>query len=595
MHATHLTDGDVAAARRGRARYACFCPTTERDLGDGIGPSRRLHEAGSPLTLGSDSHAVIDLFEEMRAVELDERLATQQRGHWSADELLRAATVDGHRSLGLRRRRPDRGRRPRRPGHRRHRLACAPPAPGPTRRPPCSRRPAPTWCTWSATASMVTPDRGAGRGASSTAAIERALGMTMTSVAAHRHRRALHPGPVDDRSAARRRAGRRGRPGRLGRPVAQAPAADAAYDVGGRAVIPGFVDSHATCVFAGDRAEEFAARMTGTPYSAGGIRTTVAATRAATDEQLAANLARLVAEMRRQGTTTRRGEERLRAHGPRRGAQRWRSPGRSPTRPRSSARTWCRRSTPTTPPAYVDLVTGPMLDACAPHARWVDVFCERGAFDADQARAVLPAGAGDGLRGAAARQPARARARACGWPASSGWPRSTTAPTSPTTTSPRSPPPARSRPCCPAWSSRPARRTRTPAGCSTPACTVALASDCNPGSCYTSSMPLCIALAVREMGHVARPRRSSPRPRAAPGRWAATTSATSASGACGGPVGAGRAVVPPPRLPARGAAGAPGLAPRPPARLTAIGGSGAACRLTRTDPVARGGGPGRRR
>src|SRR5512141_465264 len=87
-------------------------------------------------------------------------------------------------------------------------------------------------------------------------------------------------------------------------PAAQAPAADAAYDVGGRAVVPGFVDSHAHLVFAGDRAEEFAARMTGTPYSAGGIRTTVAATRAATDEQLAANLARLVAEMRRQGTTT---------------------------------------------------------------------------------------------------------------------------------------------------------------------------------------------------------------------------------------------------------------------------------------------------
>src|SRR4051794_37945560 len=76
-------------------------------------------------------------------------------------------------------------------------------------------------------------------------------------------------------------------------PAAQAPAADTSYDVGGRAVIPGFVDSHSHLVFAGDRAQEFAARMTGTPYSAGGIRTTVAATRAAGDEQLAANLARL--------------------------------------------------------------------------------------------------------------------------------------------------------------------------------------------------------------------------------------------------------------------------------------------------------------
>ncbi|MBC2931817.1 formimidoylglutamate deiminase [Nocardioides sp. zg-1228] len=99
VHATHLTDDDVALIGRAGA-YAAFCPTTERDLGDGIGPSRRLHDAGARLTLGSDSHAVIDLFEEMRAVELDERLATQRRGHWSADELLDAATVTGHASLG---------------------------------------------------------------------------------------------------------------------------------------------------------------------------------------------------------------------------------------------------------------------------------------------------------------------------------------------------------------------------------------------------------------------------------------------------------------------------------------------------------------
>ncbi len=84
-----------------RSTHACFCPTTERDLGDGIGASRMLHDAGAPLTLGSDSHAVVDLFEEMRAVELDERLATQQRGHWSAAELLAAATSDGHGSLGF--------------------------------------------------------------------------------------------------------------------------------------------------------------------------------------------------------------------------------------------------------------------------------------------------------------------------------------------------------------------------------------------------------------------------------------------------------------------------------------------------------------
>jgi len=105
VHATHLSDSDVALLG-GQATHACLCPTTERDLADGIGPSRRLHEAGSPLTLGSDSHAVVDLFEEMRAVELDERLATRRRGHWSADELLTAATSTGHASLGL----PDCGR-----------------------------------------------------------------------------------------------------------------------------------------------------------------------------------------------------------------------------------------------------------------------------------------------------------------------------------------------------------------------------------------------------------------------------------------------------------------------------------------------------
>ena len=100
VHATHLTDSDIDRIG-GAGATTCLCPTTERDLGDGIGPSRRLHEAGSPVSLGSDSHAVVDPFEEMRAVELDERLARQTRGHWSAPELLEAATVTGHRSLGF--------------------------------------------------------------------------------------------------------------------------------------------------------------------------------------------------------------------------------------------------------------------------------------------------------------------------------------------------------------------------------------------------------------------------------------------------------------------------------------------------------------
>ena len=105
VHATHLTDADVVRLG-GAAARACFCPTTERDLGDGIGPSRRLHDAGAVLTLGSDSHAVVDGFEEMRAVEMHERLASQRRGHWSASELLAAGTHQGQASLGF----PDAGR-----------------------------------------------------------------------------------------------------------------------------------------------------------------------------------------------------------------------------------------------------------------------------------------------------------------------------------------------------------------------------------------------------------------------------------------------------------------------------------------------------
>lgn len=278
-------------------------------------------------------------------------------------------------------------------------------------------------------------------------------------------------------------------------PARSAPAADASYDVGGRAVIPGFVDSHSHLVFAGDRAQEFAARMTGTPYSAGGIRTTVAATRAATDEQLTANVARLVDEMRRQGTTT---VEIKSGYG---------LSVRDEARSLVVARQFTDETTflgahvvpeGTTPEEYVELVTGPMLEACAPHARWVDVFCERGAFDVDQARAVLAAGAAAGLRGrlhANQLGPGPGVRLACELGltavdhctylddadvaalADSG----TVATLLPGVEfSTRSP--------------YPDARRLLDAGVS-----VAIASDCNPGSCYTSSMPLCIALAVREM------------------------------------------------------------------------------------------------
>jgi formiminoglutamate deiminase len=105
VHATHLSDDDIATLGRSRTAV-CMCPTTERDLADGIGPAARLAAAGSPLCLGSDSHAVIDLLEEARAVELDERLATERRGRHRATDLLTAATAGGMAALG----RPEGGR-----------------------------------------------------------------------------------------------------------------------------------------------------------------------------------------------------------------------------------------------------------------------------------------------------------------------------------------------------------------------------------------------------------------------------------------------------------------------------------------------------
>ncbi|MFF8944169.1 formimidoylglutamate deiminase [Streptomyces sp. NPDC014864] len=99
VHNTHLTDEDIVLLG-GSGTGTCMCPTTERDLADGIGPAVALQRAGSPLSLGSDSHAVIDLLEEARAMELDERLRTRTRGHWTAAALLRAATADGHAALG---------------------------------------------------------------------------------------------------------------------------------------------------------------------------------------------------------------------------------------------------------------------------------------------------------------------------------------------------------------------------------------------------------------------------------------------------------------------------------------------------------------
>lgn len=167
-------------------------------------------------------------------------------------------------------------------------------------------------------------------------------------------------------------------------------------DAQGRAVIPGFVDSHSHLVFGGDRAEEFEARMAGEKYAAGGIRSTVAATRAASDDELRARLRGFLDEMRAQGTTTveiKSGygldvetEQRL---------------VRLAAEVTDEVTFLGAHVVPAEyvdePDGYVDLVTGPMLDACAPFAKWIDVFCETGAFTPAQSRRVLEAGIARGL------------------------------------------------------------------------------------------------------------------------------------------------------------------------------------------------------
>ncbi|WP_432850198.1 imidazolonepropionase [Amycolatopsis sp. CA-161197] len=177
-------------------------------------------------------------------------------------------------------------------------------------------------------------------------------------------------------------------------PAAQAPVADERVDVEGRAVLPGWVDSHTHLVFAGDRTAEFEARMAGKPYTAGGIAVTVGATREASDEQLAANLRRHVEEAAAQGTTcleTKTGY------------------GLTVADEARSARIAAMVADEVTylgahlvPPgadaeSYVDLVCGEMLEAVAPHVRWADVFCETGAFDEAQSARVLKAAAERGL------------------------------------------------------------------------------------------------------------------------------------------------------------------------------------------------------
>ncbi|MDG4862178.1 imidazolonepropionase [Streptomyces sp. T-3] len=281
-------------------------------------------------------------------------------------------------------------------------------------------------------------------------------------------------------------------------PTQQAPEADASYDAKGRAGIPGFVDSHSHLVFAGDRTQEFNARMSGQTYTAGGIRTTVKATRAATDEELEANLVHHLAEAARQGTTTFETKSGY---------------GLTVEDEARALRIASKHTDEVTylgahivspdyaddPAAYVDLVTGDMLNACAPHARWVDVFCEKGAFDGDQARAILTAGKAKGLTPRIhanqltygpgvqlAVELDAASADHCTHltqedvdALASGNTVATLLPGAEFSTRAE-------------W---PDARRLLDAGV-----TVALSTDCNPGSSFTSSMPFCIALAVRDMG-----------------------------------------------------------------------------------------------
>ncbi|MFJ7946649.1 imidazolonepropionase [Streptomyces sp. NPDC096354] len=276
------------------------------------------------------------------------------------------------------------------------------------------------------------------------------------------------------------------------------PATDNAVDASGRAVIPGFVDSHSHLLFAGDRTQEFNARMSGRRYSAGGIRTTVAATRAATDDELSANVVRYLTEALRQGTTTFETKSGY---------------GLTVEDEARALRIAARHTDEVTylgahvvspdytddPAGYVDLVTGPMLDACAPYARWVDVFCEKGAFDGDQARAILTAGMAKGLHprvhanqlsygpgvqlavelDAASADHCTHLTDADVDALAQGDTVATLLPGAEFSTRAE-------------W---PDARRILDAGA-----TVALSTDCNPGSSFTSSMPFCIALAVRDMG-----------------------------------------------------------------------------------------------
>ncbi|KDN23414.1 imidazolonepropionase [Amycolatopsis rifamycinica] len=278
-------------------------------------------------------------------------------------------------------------------------------------------------------------------------------------------------------------------------PAASAPDADERVDVEGRAVLPGWVDSHTHLVFAGDRTAEFEARMAGKPYTAGGIATTVGATREASDEQLAANLRRHVGEAARQGTTcleTKTGygltvaDEARSARIAGEVADEVTFLGAHLVPPGADAE------------SYVDLVCGEMLDAVAGSVRWADVFCETGAFDEAQSARVLKAAAGRGLglrvhgnqlgEGPGVRLAVELGAASvdhCTYLSDADVEALAAAETVATLL-----------PACDLSTRQPLAPARRllDAGA-----TVALASNANPGSSYTTSMAFCVATAVLQM------------------------------------------------------------------------------------------------
>ena len=275
-----------------------------------------------------------------------------------------------------------------------------------------------------------------------------------------------------------------------------APAADDVVSLAGKTVIPGFVDSHSHLMFGGERSEEFAHRMAGQPYASGGIRTTVKATRAASDQELRKNAERLVQEFYSSGITH---FEIKSGYG-----LDVETEARSLKISREFTEDVTFLGAHVVPEGierqeYIQLVVGEMLAACTPHAKWVDVFCDRGAFSVEEAREILSAGIAAGLKPrmhASQLENLGAIGLAVELDCASVdhcthlSPEDITLLSGSNTVvtlvpgaefSTRSP--------------YPDARRLVAAGV-----TVALATDCNPGSSFTTSMPFCIAVAVREMG-----------------------------------------------------------------------------------------------